>query len=65
MKKSQFKQLIKEVIQETESEKDFERMRDALFRDWKISRRNRPSFAEEEAYKEGFFEGYNAKGSGY
>ncbi len=64
MKKSEFKQLIKEVLEENEFEKDFNQQMNSLYHDYKVTKGNRV-MSEEETYKEGFRDGYYAKGNGY
>jgi len=64
MKKSQLKSLIKEVLMETEYQKDFQQRMDLLWKDYRSTKGSRIA-TEEETYKAGFTDGYLSKGSGY
>jgi hypothetical protein len=65
MKKNQLKQLIKEVLAETEYETDFDRMMKRKFVEFKSAARKTPTYDEQYAWEQGFISGYGMARRGH
>jgi hypothetical protein len=65
MTKTGLKQLIKEVLKENQYERDFAKLMNEKYLEFKSAHKNTVDFAEEFAWRDGFKEGYIAAKNGH